>query len=53
MLDTWTLFADADGDAKKEEFPDLLHPNAVGYAKWKLALRPDPGDAGILGYRTG
>ena len=40
VLDTWTLFANADGDAKKEEFPDLLHPNAAGYAKWAAALRP-------------
>ena len=28
LLDTWTLFADAKGDAPTEEFPDLLHPNA-------------------------
>jgi lysophospholipase L1-like esterase len=40
MIDTWTLFANADGDAKIEEFPDLLHPNAIGYAKWAAALRP-------------
>ena len=40
VLDTWTLFADAKGDAKKEEFPDLLHPNAAGYAKWQAALHP-------------
>lgn len=39
-LDTWTLFADANGDAKPEEFPDLLHPNAAGYAKWAAAVRP-------------
>jgi lysophospholipase L1-like esterase len=40
VLDTWTLFANADGDAKKSEFPDLLHPNKLGYAKWAAALRP-------------
>ncbi len=40
VLDTWTLFANAEGDAKAEEFPDLLHPNAAGYAKWAAALRP-------------
>ena len=38
--DTYSLFADANGDAKKEEFPDLLHPNATGYAKWVAALKP-------------
>jgi lysophospholipase L1-like esterase len=39
-LDTWQLFADANGDASAGEFPDLLHPNAVGYAKWAASLRP-------------
>ena len=39
-LDTWALFANAQGDAKPEEFPDLLHPNAVGYIKLAAALRP-------------
>ncbi|MFP6903010.1 MAG: GDSL-type esterase/lipase family protein [Verrucomicrobiia bacterium] len=40
VLDTWLLFADANGDAKKAEFPDFLHPNKSGYAKWAAALRP-------------
>ncbi|QDT05898.1 GDSL-like Lipase/Acylhydrolase [Rubripirellula lacrimiformis] len=40
VVDTWTLFAGANGDAKKEEFPDLLHPNAIGYEKWTAALMP-------------
>jgi lysophospholipase L1-like esterase len=40
VLDTWTLFANAQGDAKIEEFPDLLHPNGIGYSRWALALRP-------------
>jgi lysophospholipase L1-like esterase len=48
VLDTWTLFADAAGDAKKEEFPDLLHPNAAGYAKWSAALRPVLATLGFL-----
>jgi lysophospholipase L1-like esterase len=41
VLDTWSLFANEQGDAKKEEFPDLLHPNKAGYAKWAKALRPE------------
>jgi lysophospholipase L1-like esterase len=41
VLDTWSLFANEQGDAKKEEFPDLLHPNKQGYAKWAKALRPE------------
>ncbi len=40
VLDTWTLFADAEGNAKQEEFPDLLHPNQLGYTKWSAALQP-------------
>ena len=40
MLETWMLFADSKGNAKKSEFPDLLHPNKLGYAKWAAALRP-------------
>jgi hypothetical protein len=40
FIETWPLFANAQGDAKKEEFPDLLHPNKVGYAKWAAAIRP-------------
>ena len=38
VCDTWTIFADATGSCKKEEFPDMLHPNKAGYAKWKTAL---------------
>lgn len=40
VLDTWTLFANALGNAKREEMPDLLHPNDMGYAKWAAALHP-------------
>lgn len=40
LVETWLQFADAGGDAKPEEFPDLLHPNEAGYAKWAAALRP-------------
>lgn len=40
VLDTWKLFADAQNDAPLAEFPDLLHPNAAGYAKFAAALRP-------------
>jgi hypothetical protein len=40
LLETWPLFATPEGDAKPEEFPDLLHPNQAGYQKWAAALRP-------------
>ncbi|MCR9292136.1 MAG: GDSL-type esterase/lipase family protein [bacterium] len=40
LIDTWTLFANENGDAKLEEFPDLLHPNQLGYDKWASALKP-------------
>ncbi len=39
-LETWALFADASGDAAAGDLPDLLNPNAAGYAKWAAALRP-------------
>ena len=40
LVETWPLFADANGDAIASEFPDLLHPNLAGYRKWAAALRP-------------
>lgn len=40
VLDTWTLFANEKGDAKAPEFPDLLHPNEIGYNKWENSLKP-------------
>ena len=38
--DTWSIYADPNGECQKDEFPDLLHPNAIGYAKWANALKP-------------
>jgi lysophospholipase L1-like esterase len=38
--DTWSIYADANGDCSKDVFPDLLHPNAAGYCKWAAALKP-------------
>ena len=40
LCDTWSIYADANGECKKDEFPDWLHPNAIGYAKWANALKP-------------
>jgi lysophospholipase L1-like esterase len=40
LLEMWPLFANEQGDAKEADFPDLLHPNASGYAKWAASLRP-------------
>jgi len=48
VLDTWTLFADPQGDAIAAEFPDLLHPNLAGYAKWAAALRPVLATLGLM-----
>jgi lysophospholipase L1-like esterase len=48
VLDTWTLFANEQGDAKAEEMPDLLHLNEMGYAKWAGALRPILATLGFL-----
>ena len=38
ICDTFAIFDDGTGKCKKDEFPDMLHPNAAGYAKWKAAL---------------
>jgi lysophospholipase L1-like esterase len=40
VLDTFALFANPQGEANREEFPDLLHPNRAGYTKWKAGLWP-------------
>ena len=40
VVDTFTLFDDGNGDALGRYFPDLLHLNAAGYAKWASALNP-------------
>jgi len=40
VLDTFTLYTNEAGDAKPEEFPDLLHLNQVGYDKWAASLWP-------------
>jgi lysophospholipase L1-like esterase len=48
LIETWPLFADANGDALPEEFPDLLHLNMAGYAKWAAALRPVFSTLGFL-----
>lgn len=48
LVDTWTLFANAQGDANAAEFPDLLHLNDEAYAKWAAALRPVLETLGVL-----
>ena len=40
LCDTWTLFDDGNGACKRDEFPDMLHPNGAGYAKWTAKLTP-------------
>ncbi|MBI1246408.1 DUF1080 domain-containing protein [bacterium] len=40
VVETFLPFADDKGNALPAEFPDLLHPNKAGYAKWAAALRP-------------
>ncbi len=48
LVETWPLYATAEGDAPKALFPDLLHPNGDGYAKWSAALRPIFATLGFL-----
>lgn len=40
VLDTWTLFADGEGNADPAWFKDLLHLNPAGYDRWAASLRP-------------
>ena len=40
VINTWAMFADEKGNARKAEFPDLLHPNKIGYTMWENTLRP-------------
>lgn len=40
FFDSYALFVNAEQSVNKDEFPDLLHPNAAGYAKWTAGLRP-------------
>lgn len=47
FCDTWSIFDDGTGQSKKDEFPDMLHPNAVGYATWTTALAPILEKAGV------
>lgn len=48
LVETWPLFADANGDAIAAEFPDLLHPNMAGYQKWAAGLRPVFATLGLI-----
>lgn len=48
LVETWPLFADAQGDAIAAQFPDRLHPNQAGYARWAAALRPLLATFGLL-----
>ncbi|MFP6619371.1 MAG: GDSL-type esterase/lipase family protein, partial [Pirellulaceae bacterium] len=48
VVDTWTLYATAEGDADPSLFPDLLHLNARGYDTWATALHPIFATLGFL-----
>jgi lysophospholipase L1-like esterase len=47
-VETYALWADAEGDAPIAEFPDLLHLNDAGYRRWASALRPVFETLGLL-----
>jgi lysophospholipase L1-like esterase len=48
VVDTWSLFANAEGNADGQWFPDLLHLNAAGYDRWAAGLRPVLATLGFL-----
>lgn len=39
-LDIGPKFLDKEGNLPREIMPDLLHPNAKGYAIWAEAIEP-------------
>ena len=48
IVDTWTLFADAEGNATNPPFPDLLHLNNDAYIMWAKAVRPVLATLGLI-----
>ena len=48
VVDTWALFANPEGNATGTWFPDLLHLNAEGYARWAAGIRPVFATLGFL-----
>ncbi len=47
VCNTWSIYADQNGNCSQSEFPDLLHPNAAGYALWAKALQPILNNLGL------
>ncbi|MFM7750206.1 MAG: GDSL-type esterase/lipase family protein [Opitutaceae bacterium] len=48
VIDTWALFATAEGDMDAAWSKDQLHLNPEGYARWGAALRPIFATLGFL-----
>lgn len=48
VLDTWTLYAQEDGNCDPKWFKDKLHLNPEGYARWAASLRPVFATLGFL-----
>jgi hypothetical protein len=48
VIDTWALFATAEGDMDPAWSKDQLHLNPEGYARWGAALRPIFATLGFL-----
>jgi hypothetical protein len=47
-VDTWTLFAQEDGNSDPKWFKDRLHLNPEGYARWAASLVPVFATLGFL-----
>ncbi len=48
VLDTWTLYAQEDGNSDPLWFGDRLHLNPEGYTRWAAALKPIFATLGFL-----
>ncbi|MEO7597839.1 MAG: family 16 glycoside hydrolase [Opitutus sp.] len=47
-VETWSMFADAQGHARSVDFPKQLNPSTATYEKWAAAVRPILSTLGIL-----
>lgn len=48
LVPTWAPFAGPDGNARRSDMPDLLHPNEAGYLIWRDTLLPALQATGLL-----
>lgn len=48
LVDTWSIFANENGNSKADIFPDRLHIKEKGYQMWAEALTPVLKEVGLM-----